>query len=77
MVVNIVGSKVIIPTIIIFNSFISFHWWNYEVVLYYFKTKREHQPISQQRKELIEVLTTLSYGVVVFVTIIVMLSFFV
>ena len=34
MKINKIGIKVIIPTVIVFKSFVSFHWWCYEVVLF-------------------------------------------
>ena len=34
MKINKVGSKVVIPTIIIFKDFVSLHWWCYELVLF-------------------------------------------
>ena len=33
MKVNKIGSKIVIPTIIIFNEFIGLYWWSYEVVI--------------------------------------------
>jgi len=33
MKINKIGAKVVIPTIIIFNNFISFHWWCYEIII--------------------------------------------
>ena len=33
MKVNKVAAKIIIPTIIIFNNFVSFHFWHYEIIL--------------------------------------------
>lgn len=40
MKINKIGSKVVIPTIIIFKNFVSFHWWFYEIVLF----KRKYKP---------------------------------
>ena len=34
MKINKIGSKVVIPTIIIFKNFVSLHWWCYEIVLF-------------------------------------------
>ena len=34
MKINKIGVKVLIPTIIIFKAFVSFHWWYYEIVLF-------------------------------------------
>ena len=39
MKVNKVGARVVIPTIIIFKDFVSFHWWRYEIVLFARKLK--------------------------------------
>ena len=39
MKINKIRAKIIIPTIIIFKDFISFHIWTYEVVLFERKYK--------------------------------------
>jgi len=40
MKINKIGAKIVIPTIIIFKHFVSFHWWYYEIVLFERKTKQ-------------------------------------
>jgi hypothetical protein len=34
MKINKIGSKVVIPTVIIFKNFVSLHFWCYEIVLF-------------------------------------------
>lgn len=34
MKINRIGSKILIPTIIKFNYFIGFYFWDYEIIIY-------------------------------------------